>query len=203
MPVILDTLQQGTPEWFAIRAMMPTASNFDRILTATGKQSTQARAYALELIAERYGGEDVDRWSNQWTDRGHELETRAREFYQLAFGISIQQVGFIHRDDKSAGCSPDGLIGDDGGLEIKCLKATNHLEMLLDGIIQTKFIPQVQGSLWVTERQWWDFLGYHPRFKHFKVRIERDEVYIALLAIEINKFNAVLAALEKQVITKI
>jgi len=205
MAIIIDNVEQNTPEWFALRVGIPTASNFDRILTPTGKQSTQARMYALELIAEKYGGEDVDKFQgNQWTERGHVVETEARMFYELVYDLTVKQVGFVYLDEsKAVGCSPDGLIGDDGGLEIKCLKATNHFEMLLDGIIPTKFIPQVQGSLWVTGRQWWDLLGYHPKFKHFKIQIERDDVYIRMLESAVNEFNKMLMALEIQVVDKI
>lgn len=200
--IILD-VEQGSPEWFEARRGIPTASNFDKILTATKKMSTQASKYMIELIADKHNPEETEQFSNIWTERGKSLEEEARSYYELITDLDVQQVGLVYLDDmKQVSCSPDGLIQDDGGIEIKCLKASTHIEMFLNGGIPVKYVPQIQGNLWVTGRQWWDFFAYHPSFKCIKIRVGRDEEYIQKLREAISSFLDQMAKLEAEIIRK-
>lgn len=175
--IILD-IQQGTTEWYEARAGIPTASAFDRLITPTGKPSSQADAYYYQLLAEYATGEtDEDSYSGFWMDRGKELEPEARLGYRLQTGRKISEVGFVYRDEsKMVGCSPDGLAldGNKRGCEIKCPKKVNHAAYYLEAACPKKYIAQVQGSMWITEFDLWDFVSYHPDFEPFIVTIEKD-----------------------------
>lgn len=176
-------LEQGSPEWLAARIGVPTASRFDEIITPkTLKLSGSADKYRLELLAEWLLG--VSLTSNQDTDftnRGQALEEEARDWYELQRDVEVSRGGFLLRDSRDAGCSPDGLIGANGGLEIKCPSAPVHVGYLLDSVAE-KYRCQVQGSLWVSEREWWDVLSYHPSLPKALMRTYRDEEFIGKLA---------------------
>lgn len=155
--------------------------------------------YLLEQAQEIITGvfDEADGWSSFWTDRGLELEPRARKYYEFITGNTSTECGLILTDDGSAGASVDGLVGDDGQNEIKCLKRTNHVEILLADEVPEKFIPQIQGQLFVTGRKWCDFISYHPdaHIQGFIKRVERDEVYIARLKSALDRFNKDLDAM--------
>lgn len=180
--IILD-MEQGTPEWLAARCGVPTASNFDKLIASTGKPSTQADAYANKLIAEMITGEsaDADLSNNQWVMRGNELEPDARRFYEMQRDSDVQQVGFVLRDDRRVGCSPDGLVGDDGLVEIKCPSPAVHVQYLLGGKLPSGYKAQVQGQMLIAERGWCDFISYHPLMPPALFRVERDDKFIAAL----------------------
>ena len=174
-------LEQGTPQWFAARAGLPTASCFDKILTPTGKASTQSDIYANTLLAEIMTGGAVQDWEgNQWTERGNELEDEAVMFYEMQKDIATEKVGFV--TNHGVGCSPDRFVGDDGLLEIKCPKASTQVKYLLNDKLETKYIPQIQGQLYVTGRKWCDWLAYSPEVPSIIIRVQRDESYITALA---------------------
>ena len=168
---IID-VEQGTPEWFEARSGIATASCFNQIMTpAKLGKSTSQKKYAISIVAGEVGFE-----GNEWTERGHELEADARFAYQFVNGVKVDQVGFVRGE--LAGCSPDGLVGDDGGVEFKCLKSENHLLYAFDWdgeTIPTLFLNQVYGSLFVTGRKWWDLNLYHPRFETLEVRGSIDD----------------------------
>jgi len=159
--MILLDLKQGSPEWHRARLGIPTASQFARILTPTGKPSSAAERYLHELIAERLLGEQVVDYESDEMHRGTELESQAVAWYELQRDVDAQRAGFCLTDDRLCGCSPDRLIGEDGGLEIKCPSAAVHVGYLLDSV-GAKFTPQVQGCLWITGRQWWDLVSFNP-----------------------------------------
>jgi hypothetical protein len=189
--VLIHQVEQGTPEWFAVRLGIPTASNFAKIITSTGKPSTSAAGYMDQLLADWLAGEVTDAVeANYWMDRGTEMEGRAREAYSLITGHSVEHVGFITDGKRQWGCSPDGLIGDDGGLEIKCPKASTLVSYYRAGKCPADYWPQVQGALWVTGRAWWEFLAYHPALRPFIVHVERDAEYIGKLAEAVEGFVA-------------
>lgn len=187
--MIVHDIQQGTPEWFAARLGLPTASCFDRIITPTGKASTQADAYANTLVAEWLTGQPGGMEPTPWMQRGTEVEPEARAFYEMDRGEPVAQVGFITTDDRRAGCSPDGLVGSDGMLEIKVPSPAVHVEYLINGNLPAKYKPQVQGQLYVAECDWADFLSYHPDMPPVIVRVERDEDFIKTLAELLERFN--------------
>lgn len=185
--IILDC-NQMSPEWFAARVGIPSASKFAKVCTPTGKPSTSATAYRRELLAEWVTGENASIKQSEWMLRGIELEPEARDFYCFETGQEMQEVGLVYKDDKHlVSCSPDGLT-DDGGLEIKCPAPGTHIAYLLDNKLPTCYIPQVQGSMWVTGREWWDFVSYHPDIDPLIIRVTRDETWMAKFESLMNAF---------------
>lgn len=179
-------IEQGSPEWLQARLGIPTASCFSKLLTATGKPSTQADGYANTLIAEMLCGQPVESFSSDWMERGKELEPEARAYYTMQTGLEVPEIGFVLRDDGRVGCSPDGLPSD-GLVEIKCPAPHTHVSYLLTGEVPKTYFPQVQGQMWITERNWCDFLSYHPLMPPVLVRVERDDKYIKKLETEVTK----------------
>ncbi len=178
--------EQGTQEWLDARLGRPSASQFSKLVTTAGKPSASADDYISEMIAERITGEREPIYVNEWMQRGTELEPRARETYEFMYDVDVQEVGFILDDSGEFGCSPDGLIGEDGGVEFKCPAPKNHIAWSRKGKCPSKHYAQVQGCLYITGRKWWDFMSYHPDMKPFVVRVERDEEFIAKLAEQIS-----------------
>ena len=171
--------EQRSPEWFAARLGVPSASQFGKIITPTGKRSTQADGYLNRLVAEILTGKSDQQEPNDAMLRGTELEPEARAYYEL-IGGTVEEVGFCLHDD-GFGCSPDGLVGDTGLLEIKCPLPHTHVEYLREGVLPGLYVPQVQGQLLVTGRVWCDFLSYHPDMRPLLIRVERDEKFIQAL----------------------
>ena len=173
---------QGSEEWLETRLGRPTASNFGKLITPTGKASTSAQGYIDELIAQRITGEIPEFFKSEAMQRGNDLEPIAKSLYEFTHDVYVKEVGLCLHDKYECGASPDGLIGLDGGLEIKCPLPHTHVSYLRDGGIPAKYIPQVQGCLWITEREWWDFMSYHPSMEDLIVRVYRDNAYITKLA---------------------
>lgn len=178
---ILTDLEQGSDEWLAARLGIPTASNFSKLITSTGKKSTQLDGYALTLAAETLMGKPEEGFKSEWMDRGTELEPMARAWYEFQTDIVIEEVGFVLSDDGSVGCSPDGL-STGNGLELKCPKAETHIGYLCDQKLPTNYVPQVQGCIWLCERDQWDFASFHPDMPGLLLTIPRDDAFIAMLA---------------------
>lgn len=191
MSVTLEC-EQGSEQWRLARCGVVTSSEFGKIVTTTGTASSQAVAYRRKLLAEWLTGQPVDSLDGmRWVDRGKEKEPEARAYYEFVAGNNVDEVGLIYLDERRLiSCSPDGLVGDDGGLEIKNPAPHTHLGYLIDAKLPTAYVAQVQGSLWVTGRQWWDFLSYRPDIEPLIVRVRRDEAYIAKLATCIEAFVA-------------
>ena len=173
--------EQGTPEWLQSRLGCPSGSGFDKLITATGKPSTQAEGYINQLIAELLTGETTYVKKTEWMERGNQLEPDARHYYELATGNTVVETGFCKHDQLECGISPDGIIGDNGLIEIKCPSPSVHVAYIRAGVLPTKYKQQVQGQMWITERDWCDFLSYHPSMPALLVRVERDDEYIKLL----------------------
>lgn len=172
--------EQKSPEWYAARLGVPSASSFDKIFTATGKKSTSAKAYRHSLIAEIATGAVDGIEQSPWVSRGNELEDAARAWYELEHGVDVEEVGFV-LTDFGYGCSPDGLVGDDGLLEIKCPKPSTHVGYALAGKLPSTYVPQVQGQMLVMDREWCDFISYLPGAAPFIARVERDHEYTEAL----------------------
>jgi putative phage-type endonuclease len=175
-------LEQGSQEWLQSRLGKPTASNFGKLITPTGKPSTSAEGYINELIAQRITGELPEFYTNEAMARGNELEPAAKAMYEFMHGVEVVEVGLCLHDEFECGASPDGLVGDDGGIEIKCPLPHTHVSYLRAGDVPGKYVPQIQGCLWITGREWWDFMSYHPAMEDLIVRVYRDEAYIKKLA---------------------
>ena len=192
-PRIIDC-EQGSPEWYEARLGLPTASEFATIM-AKGKDggtSVTRRTYLLKLAGEILTGRPMESYSNAHMERGKEQEDEARQAYELMKDIDCQRIGFIVNGDK--GCSPDSLIGEDGGLEIKTALPHIQVDRLLKGELPPEHRAQVQGSMWVAERKWWDFVSYCPGLPLLIVRVPRDDGYIATLSGAVGAFSVELAA---------
>lgn len=186
------TMPQGSPEWESARLGIPTASQVDKILTpAKLKVSTSAGEYMDKLLAEWLVGYAID-WGgqSQYMDRGTKCEPEARAWYELTRDVEVQQVGFLMADDELFGGSPDGLVGESGGLEIKCPALHTHIGYLrAPDSLDAKYRGQVQANLYVSGREWWDLVSYHPDLPKVVRRIERDEAYITALGAALNWFK--------------
>src|SRR3990172_10305435 len=185
--IVLD-VKPGSQEWRDARLGIPSASRFDCIMTAkTRKVAGQARKYMCALLAERMLGHAVEELGSGFILRGTILEADAVAAYEFERGLDVKEVGFMLRDDRRAGCSPDRLVDDDGLLEIKCPSAIVHVGALL-GMADEDHISQCQGQLWVTGRAWVDLMFYNPDLPHAIIRIPRDDGYIAALGACVNAF---------------
>jgi hypothetical protein len=198
---ILDC-EQGTAEWLALRAGIPTASEFATVMRTKGKaddgSSKERRTYMLKLAGEILTGEPAESYTNPHMERGKVMEAEARGYYAAFVAEApLQRVGFIRRGQ--CGCSPDSLVGANGGLEIKT--ALPHI--LLDKMLKGEFPPehraQVQGNAWLAEREWWDLETYWPKLDPFIIRAYRDEPYIRTISDAVDRFNDELAALVERI----
>lgn len=181
-----EIIEQGSPEWHQLRAGKFTGSRFAEVVAVNKKTGGKLKSYddlIWEIAAERLTGTQdagIDAYSLRW---GREVEPYAREAYEAATGHFVDQVAFVtHPGHPFAGASPDGLVGDDGGLEIKSPKNTvNHLQRWDTGMPE-EFVAQVQGCMWVTGRAWWDFVSYDPKvpapLRLLRLRVKRDEAFI-------------------------
>lgn len=170
--------EQYTAEWWAARRAIPTTSEFKRIVTAKKWDYAAGSAtYAQELIAQLYDPfyGCHDEYVSAAMANGSAMEPEARRYYEFSRGVKVQQVGFCLTDDGRFGCSPDGLVGDDGGLECKSPKITTHIKWFLAGGVPDEHLAQCHGCMYVTGRKWWDFLSYCPSLPDLLVRVERDE----------------------------
>lgn len=194
---ILENLEQGGEDWHECRLEVVTASRFKDVL-AKGKGLTRA-SYMRELAAEAITGEKQESYNNSAMQHGTDTESQARSMYELMSYNDVEQIGFIKHDKINAGASPDGLIGNDGLVEIKCPKTTTQIDTYLRGKMPTGHIPQVQGQMWVSERLWCDFVSFDPRINgksgYFCERIYRDDEYINALETAVIEFNKELSAL--------
>lgn len=171
-------MEQGTQEWLEARLGCPSGSGFSKLITASGTPSSSAESYINDLIAELITGESTPFHVTEWMQRGTELEPFARMNYELETDREVTEVGFCMHDILRCGVSPDGLIGDDGGIEIKCPKPSTHVKYLRKGTLPSEYKAQVMGCLWITGREWWDFMSYHPQMPNLLIRVHRDDEYI-------------------------
>jgi hypothetical protein len=188
--VIIVDCQQNTPQWDKVRLGIPTASEFDRIITTTRTRSKEREKYLYELAGEKITGKRKKKYKNDAMDRGHEREDESRKTYEFITGNEVNLVGFCFFDEKKDfGCSPDGLIGEDGGFETKDTEPHIQLKRLDIGWSGMEHFQQVQGGLLVTGRKWWDLVSYSRGIQPIIVRFERDEDFIKKLQIELILFS--------------
>ncbi len=185
--------EQGSPEWFAARLGLPTSSEFATVMAKgrDGGASLTRKSYLNRLAGEILTGEPAESYTNVHMERGKTMEEEAREAYAFMKDADPRLVGFIVNGPK--GCSPDSLLGEEGGLEIKTALPHIQVERLLRGELPAEHRAQVQGNLWVTERKWWDFVSYCPRLPLLVVRVPRDDDYIAKISKAVDAFNEELA----------
>ena len=192
--------QQGSEEWYEARLGFVTSSNFHKVLN----KRTGRGLYMRKLAAERLTGFAEESYHNNIMENGNLTEDEARGFYEAANDLTIRRVGFVIRD-KDVGGSPDGLVGEDGIIEIKCPLSSTHIEYIMSNRLPACYVPQVQGLLWVTGRQWCDFISYDPRVVSMPlniVRVERDVEYIKELAGKVGLFVKELKDMVKKIDSK-
>lgn len=181
--------QQNTDEWYRLRAGIPTASCFDKVLAkGKGNSPSQVRSqYMRQLAGEILTGEPGENFQTAAMIRGHAMEAEARNYYALMYDAHPMLIGFVKND--GIGCSPDALLANDGLLEIKTHKPSILVEMLLRDDFPSEHKAQCQGALWVTEREWCDLICYWPNMPTCIHRAYRDEPYIATLVEEVTRFT--------------
>lgn len=181
--MILYDFPQGSPEWIAARVGIPTASNFDKIITpAKGDVSKSQPKYLARLLAEWFLGVALDDFTSDFMERGKEMEAEAIGYYRFQTDLEPRAIGFVTDDTGRVGASPDQLVGDDGLLEVKCPSAEVHMDYLINGGPAADYWCQLQGQLWVCGRQWVDILSFHPILPRKILRVPRDDEFIAKMA---------------------
>jgi len=189
-------IEQGTPEWQALRIGKLTASRVaDMLATVKTGESMSRKNLRADLIAERLTGNKTDSYSNSAMNWGIETEPQARAAYEVFSYNFVDQVPFVdHPTIANFGCSPDGLVGDEGLIEIKCPNSSTHLEYIETRKPPTKYLTQMMSQMSVTGRRWCDFVSFDPRLpdglKLLVVRIERDDEMVAKIEAEAIKFLA-------------
>lgn len=178
-------IEQGEDAWFQARLGLPTASKFATVM-AKGEGKTRSE-YMRKLAGEILTGEPAETFTNVHMERGKTMEDEARETYAFVEIADIRRVGFIRNGKK--GASPDSLVGNNGGLEIKTALPHIQIDRLERNRLPPEHKAQVQGNLWLSEREWWDFCSYWPRLPMLQVRVYRDEAFIKEMALEIDRFN--------------
>lgn len=188
--MIISEHPQQSEGWFKDRAGIPTASEFGKILTSTGKASTQTGGYMNQLLAEYCAGGPIDQIdTTYWMERGSAIEAEGRDTYSFISGNTVELANFCFLDErKLVGASPDGFINNNGLYEGKSPKGSVLISYMLAGKLPAIYKPQVQGQLWITGREWCDFCCYHPELKPFIIRVNRDDHYIKLLSDEVECF---------------
>lgn len=199
--IVVDCAQR-TPEWFAARVGLLTASEAATMLsrpTKKGVTETLGRAELRRRLAtESMTGESIEEegfgFVSDWMRRGTALEDEAKGVYEALTGELVQRIGFLKHDTLPIGCSPDGILGDfEGGLELKCPKFNTHWEyLLLKDQVPSEYLAQITHSLFVTGLPFWDFVSYHPKFigatRIYRVRVPRDAVDLAAYALAVQLF---------------
>ena len=193
-------MEQRTEEWFEARMGCVTASRTADVMakTKTGYAASRAN-YMAELICERLTGERQGGFSSAAMQWGTDTEPQARMAYEIMTGATVVETGFVlHPEIAGFGASPDGLIGDDGLIEIKCPNTATHIETLLADKVPTKYIIQMHVQMLCTGRAWCDFVSFDPRLpvelQMFTKRVERDDKLAKQIVTEVQKFLAEMEA---------
>ena len=185
-------MEQRSEEWFQARLGKVTASRVADVLAKIKSgESASRRNYKIQLVSERLTGEKQETYVNQAMQDGIDREFYARERYVQQFG-EVEEVGFIQHPTLEAGASPDGLVGTDGIIEIKCPMGSTHTETLMTQEVPSKYVPQIQFQLLVTGRKWCDFVSYNPMFPEnlqvFVRRVFANKEYQQELEDEVKQF---------------
>lgn len=187
--IVIDDVEQGTPEWFALRLGNPGASNIDKIITNEGKPSKQRDDYMMTLAGELVCGKQEETYKSLAMMNGSEREESARQLFSMAHDVEVRKVGLVYKDEKKLfHCSPDGLLLTTPGLEIKCPMLKTHVKYLLAGVLPVEYFGQVQMSMYVCGFDTWYFMSYYEGLPPLILEVHRDEKYIEKLEPALNKF---------------
>ena len=200
----MTTVTQGSEAWHLMRLGKITASRINDVVAMikTGEAATRAD-YRIELVCERLTGKPTEGFTNSHMERGIELEPFARTAYEIATATFVDQVAFVdHPRLKNTGASPDGLVGNDGLIEIKCPAVKTHIKTLVDKKAPSKYMKQMQWQMACTKRLWVDFVSYCPELPEnmqlFVKRVERDNGIIAELESKVLEFDEEVEAVIQQ-----
>lgn len=189
--------EQRSAEWFWARCGRITASRMCDLMAVLkrGGEATARSNYRIELLAERLSGKVEDHYVSKEMLFGEEQEPFARTAYELRAGNEVDPLGFIfHPVHDFSGASPDGLIGTDGGLEIKVPKTTTHLGYMAAGVVPEEYIDQIQWNMACAEREWWEFCSFDPRLpdkaRLFIIRVPRDDARIKVIEEQVLRMHA-------------
>jgi len=200
MPIIITDIIQGSPEWFAAKAGSVGASQIDKIITTKGEPSKQRTEYMMQLAGERITGRCEETFQSLAMQNGIEREAAARSLFEMVYGVTVQQVGIVYKDEsKSVHCSPDGLVDPNSGFEVKNPLMKTHVKYLLSGKLPTEYFSQVQMSLYVTERETWHFMSCYEGIKPLIIECHRDEAFLTKLNAELKAFNQELSEMVERV----
>jgi putative phage-type endonuclease len=187
-------VEQRSNEWFALRLGKVTASRVADLMakTKTGYSATREN-YMAQLVVERISNSQAESFTNAAMQWGTDQEPYARAEYEATQGAMVEECGFVsHPTIEMAGASPDGLIGDEGLIEIKCPNTATMIDVLLTGVVASKYNTQMQFQMACTGRQWCDYVVFDPRMpakaQMFIKRVARDEAFIAEMEAEVTKF---------------
>lgn len=172
----IHDVKQGSPQWSTLRLGIPTASEFDALISPEWKIRTGQgpQTYLYQKLTEKLLGFATEA-SSFAMEQGSILEHEAVPWFEFTHDTQVKRVGFCTTDDGRFGCSPDGLLGEDGGIEIKCPQPATHLRYLMEGVVPKEYLAQVHGSMWVTGRSWWKFASYSRQFPPMVLHVNRDE----------------------------
>ena len=193
---MIEMMDQGSEAWFQVRVGKVTASRVADILAKTKSgYSTSRDNYMAQLVCERLTNQKAESFTNAAMQWGTETEPLARAAYEALHDVLVDEVGFVpHPSIQMAGASPDGLVGEDGLIEIKCPNTATHIDTLLTQTVPTKYFTQMQFQLACTGRKWCDFVSFDNRLPDklqlFVKRVPRDDTYIKLMESEIVQFIA-------------
>jgi len=182
---------QGSPEWHAARAGIVTASELDKIISPTGKIRTGATpdGYLARKLAERWLGRPVESGSSWAMEQGSLREVDVVALVENRLEVDVQRVGFVTTDDGFFGCSPDGMIGENTGLEAKCPQPEAHMRYLTAGELPEQYAMQVHGGMAVTGATSWYFTSHYPGLPWFVLKVERDEAIVAAILDAVSAFR--------------
>jgi hypothetical protein len=191
----IHTDPQGSIRWLQSRNGIPTASEFDALVTPEWKIRTgeSPKTYLAKKVAEAWSGMPLPGWNTLDMEFGKILEDEALPFYTLETGIEVGRVGLITTDDGTVGCSPDGMLPDGTGIEVKCPEAHTHVKYLLAGILPKDYAAQVMGAMFVTGAPHWTFMSYCRRFPALIVKVLRDDDALAALSAALEQFKVNMA----------
>ena len=187
--MIIVNLIQGSEEWFKEKLGKPSASNASKIITNDGKPSKQRTGYLYELAGELLTSKREEGYKNANMELGNEREDESRKYYELTHNVEVTQVGVIYKDEqKKFLCSPDGIIKEKYGLELKNVLPKTQVKYLLENKLPEDYFGQCQMSLYITGFDYWQFLSYVPAMKPLFVRVEPDKAYQKALQVELEIF---------------
>ena len=187
-------MEQRSDDWFAARLGKVTASRVADVVakTKTGVSASRGN-YMAQLIVERLTGKPVESFSSSAMQWGTDTEPLARAAYEMATDTMVEEIGFVeHESITMSGASPDGLVGDDGLIEIKCPNTATHIETLINNTIDNRYVLQMQWQMACTDRKWCDFVSFDPRMPEALqmkiIRVNFNEMLVADLENQVEQF---------------